>query len=290
MMKIIVAFLFYLCLANILVAQNFHFPDSNAIWSVYNEKYFIVGDSLFDAKIYKKILFTTDSIVGNGIIFALFREDTISNQVFAIPSGEFSENLLYDFSLSLNDITTVYPISFSYYYGPVTISIDQIDSILINGQYRKRYFVKGVDQNSNLPEYWIEGIGSTFGILNSGITGVKITDIYYPTLLCFEQEGNLLYQNPDFIDCYEPYPIGIAENESPIIQVFPNPTKNNVKIKSNELIIEYKVFSSHGQLIENNYVKSKEFSMDISDYQQGMYFLYLKQNNGKVVKKITVVR
>jgi hypothetical protein len=286
-MKIFVPFLISLYIPTILFGQYFHFPDSNATWSVYNEKYYLNGDSIFDARIYKKFYFTNDSLLSGGTFYALFREDTVSKQVFVIPSGSDSEKLIYDFSLSINDITTVHPVSFPYYSGPINISISQIDSILIDGNYRKRFFIEGVDQDSNLPEYWIEGIGSTFGIFNSGLTGITISDIYYPTLLCFEQEGNLLFQNADFIDCYEPYPIGINENELfDHINVFPNPTHSKISIRSDELIINCKVFSSYGKFMEMRNINSSEHSLDMSDYQSGMYFLLFETLNGISVKKV----
>jgi hypothetical protein len=281
-----ISFLFYLCLANLLIAQGFHFPDSDAIWSVYNEKYYIEGDSMVNSKTYKKIYFSSDSNLNNGILFALFREDTTSRQVFAIRADSTSEYLLYDFSLNVNDTASVYPTSFPYYSGPISISIDQIDSIMINGQYRKRFFIRGVQHNSNIPEYWIEGIGSTFGILNSGITGVTIFDIAYPTLLCFEQDGSLLYQNPAFTDCFEPYPIGISENKLQALQIFPNPAKNALTVRSEEAVIEYKIFSSLGQIVGGDDVNSMSFSFNVSNYQQGMYFLHLKTKDGVVIKKI----
>ena len=286
-MKLIVTIILSLCITDMLFGQYIHFPDSNTIWSVYNEKYYIDGDSLYNSHNYKKFCYTNDSLLSGGIFFALFREDTTTHQAFAISAGSDTEYLLYDFSLNINEITTVHPISFPFYSGPINISINQIDSVLIDGNYRKRFFIKGVDQDSNLPEYWIEGIGSTFGIFNSGLTGIVIFDIYYPTLLCFEQEGNILFQNANFIDCYEPYPIGINEYDlSDHIKVFPNPTSGKVSIRSEELIINCKIFSSYGQCIDNKNIKSQEYSLDMSDYQSGMYLFHFETTNGILLKKV----
>ncbi|MBK8846793.1 MAG: hypothetical protein IPO27_09730 [Bacteroidetes bacterium] len=109
-------FLLTIVLASMSVhGQNLNFPDSTAIWSVYDEKYFVDGDSTYNSVNYKKYLFTNDSIVTTGTFFALLREDTVQKKVFSIASGSTQEQLLYDFSLSVNDTITVYPISFIYY-------------------------------------------------------------------------------------------------------------------------------------------------------------------------------
>lgn len=267
--------------------QNLNFPDSNAIWSVYNEKYFVDGDSTYNTIDYKKYYFTNDSIVTTGSFFALLREDTILKKVFSIASGNTQEHLLYDFSLSINDTISVYPLSFFCYSGPVLIKVDLIDSILIGSNYHKRLKISGVNQNTGYDEYWIEGIGSTMGIFNCGITGVLYFDICYPTLLCFEKEGITLYSNPNFTNCYQNYPTGI---EDILLQhttlLFPNPATNLVFIKSDNEIKSYKIESFVGQIIKQEKTNAKSFSIDISNYLDGVYLVTLTTDNGITVKKL----
>lgn len=270
-----------------VIAQNFNFPDSNAIWSVYDQKYFVDGDSIVNAYEYKKYYFSNDSIVTTGSFFALLREDTLTRKVYAISSGSTQENLLYDFSLEVNDTAIVYPLSFPIHSGPVSILVESIDSILIAGNYHSRMKIIGVDFPYGMEEYWIEGIGSTMGIFNSGITGFFVSDITFPTLLCFEKDGVILYSNPDFTDCYEIYPVGIAEMDLvDRSNIYPNPTNTTCIVESEKEILYYQLLSATGKNIRNGQVGSKSFTLDISDLPPGMYLILLKTDKGLLVKKI----
>lgn len=281
-----------LCLTIILTAksvfgQNINFPDSNAIWSVYNEKYFVNGDSTYNSFNYKKYYFTNDSIVTTGRFFALLREDTIKKKVFSVALGNSQEHLLYDFSLAINDTITVYPLSFSFYTGPILIKVDFIDSILLDDNYHKRLKISGVNQNTGYDEYWIEGVGSTLGVFNSGITGIVVFDIYYPTLLCFEKDGVTLYSNPDFTTCYENYPTGMDDYSLwHKTKLFPNPSTNKIFIESDDKIKSYKIATPTGKTIKQEDIHTNSFSIDIANYLDGVYFVILRTDNGITTKKL----
>jgi hypothetical protein len=268
-------------------AQNINFPDSNAIWSVYNEKYFVDGDSTFNAIDYKKYYLSNDSIITSSRFFALLREDILTKKIFAISSGNTQEHLLYDFSLSINDTVSVFPLSFPFTTGPILVKVESVDSVLIGDSFNRRLKIIGENWNSGFEEYWIEGIGSTMGIFNSGITGVVITDIWYPTLLCFEKDGILLFHNPYFTDCFENNPSGITEADlATRTNVFPNPTNSSLLIKSNKEIVFVSLITAKGEIVINKHVGEKSFTIDISDFPAGLYTLILYTDEGILVKKI----
>ncbi|MFT4757571.1 MAG: hypothetical protein ACI91R_002226, partial [Vicingaceae bacterium] len=181
-----------LFIAHCSIAQNWSFPDSNAIWSVYEEKFFIEGDSTAGNFDYKKIMRLEDSLATNPEFFALFRYDSITKKAYSIKSNSLEEKLLYDFDVSVNDTITVFPIGFAYVSDSIRIKVVNIDLVQIDGDQRKRIHLSGVDQNTGGGEFWIEGIGSSFGVFNPGLVGVTIFDVYYPLLLCFEVDGNLI--------------------------------------------------------------------------------------------------
>lgn len=267
--------------------QHANFPGSHAVWSVYNEKYFVDGDSAVNAKEYKKYYFSNDSILTTGSFYAFLREDTLTGKVFVISSGNTIEHLLYDFSLAINDTATVFPLSFPPWSGPVLIKVEKIDSIQVSGKYCKRLKIKGVNQNTGMDEYWIEGIGSTFGIFNSGITGIIVPDIYYPTLLCFEKDGVTLYHNPYFTDCYEKSPVGIEEADfASHIAVYPNPATSFIEIKSDQEVLFYQLFSANGKMLMDGNTGKKLFTIDLTGLQKGIYILNVRTDKRIVVKKI----
>lgn len=201
------------------------FPTENAEWNVmysyapeyfsqakstYLLKYSLRGDSTVDGKVYKKLVQdvgTPDlpSFVGVGLL----REENkriyyvggsyinpayASNrkQIKRIKDCDFSENvqtdgemLLYDFNLKVGDHVML---------GYYDCFIGSIDSVLIGDSYRKRY-------NSG-NDVIVEGIGS----IQKGLLGSLIQ---VPTcgggmsweFVCFSQNGESVYKNPDYVDC-----------------------------------------------------------------------------------------
>jgi len=195
--------------------------------------------------------------------------------------------LLYDFLLEVNDTAIVYPLSFPISAGPIPIMVESIDSILLSGNYHTRFKIVGVDFPNGIEEYWIEGIGSTMDIFNSGITGICVTDITFPTLLCFEKEGAIVYHNPDFSDCYEHYPVGIEETHLVFrTKNYPNPTNSSLKIESEKEIIYFQLLSCTGMILLEGKVGMTSFTIDISDLPPGIYLIALNTASGTIVKKI----
>lgn len=286
MKKLLLSLSILLALSSV-VAQNSNFPDSNAIWSVYDQKYFVDGDSTLNAVEYKKCYVSGDSIVTTGNFFALLREDILTKKVFAISSGNAQEHLLYDFSLSIDDTVSVFPLSFPFVWEPILVKVESVDSILIGDTFNRRLKIIGENSNSGYEEYWIEGIGSTMGIFNSGIVGIIVTDIFYPTLLCFEKEGITLFHNPNFNDCYENYPVGLEETDlASQTKAYPNPTNSTLLIESNVEILYFSILSVNGKMMMSGQMGKKSFHIDISSFPVGFYTLLLETRKGVLVKKI----
>ena len=68
-----------------------------------------------------------------------YRNDLTNKVVFYIPKDSLNEVLLYDFNLNLNDtLPETYVYNQAIY---TTITVDLIDSILVNNTYLKRYYL-----------------------------------------------------------------------------------------------------------------------------------------------------
>lgn len=262
------------------------FPDSSAVWSVMDKKYFIKGDSIVNTIKYQKYFVSSDSIydINSGTFFALLREDT-TRKTYYIPKDSISEFLLYDFSLNTGDETTVYP-SFELFSGAINVKATQVDSILLGTAYRKRIKIIGVDQNTNYDEYWIEGIGSTMGLFNSGLTGFVIFDITYPSLLCFENNGASVYDNPDFNSCYEIGGTSINDIQDEIqLSIYPNPFNHSIKLEGKGRYSFYVSDISGKALSTGNFVTTT--TIDFYSYTKGVYLINITSESGhRSVRKI----
>jgi hypothetical protein len=260
-------------------AQSIHFPDSNAIWSVYMTKYFVNGDSVVNEKVYKKYYSTEDSTFITSNFFALLREDTISKEVFVIPSRTYEEKLLYDFSIILGDSVTVFPdrdYTAEYDLVPVIARVIHIDSVIIDGNLRKRYEIS--NNRLVLSEQWIEGIGSTYGIFNSGVANTDI--LYIPRLLCFEQDGEIIYSDTIVFGCSEGYPNGINEKKrNDFVNIYPNPVGKLLFFDAVSEISEILIFASSGIALDKFEPNNNEYQISVTDYPSGIYYLKITGRN-----------
>ncbi len=226
-------------------------PGSPSIFHT-EELYFIEGenDTIINSETYYAIL-------ANG--YGYVREDTIEKKVwFLNPSTEV---LLYDFSLSIGDTTEL-----------LGLVVDTITEEVINQTTRKKYWLSN-------GEIWIEGIGSTSGILRRNMMGWSGANF---SLLCAYQDEELVYQNPDYNTCY--IQTSVKEVEDEAISIYPNPAKEQLFIEGNlNLIKEVRIYDIAGHEVKILPLKAR--AIDISGLEQGIYFVKAGRFVRKLVKQ-----
>lgn len=73
------------------------------------------------------------------------------------------------------------------------------------------------------------------------------------------------------------------------LELFPNPAKSSLNIKSSQSISDYKIVDSKGRVIQfQNRIHKSELSIDIRELSNGIYFVNLQTEFGLVVKKIII--
>ncbi|MBQ1668078.1 MAG: exo-alpha-sialidase, partial [Prevotella sp.] len=105
-----------------------------------------------------------------------------------------NEVLLYDFNLTVGDTVSVG-------WSDYRLIVLEESQVQVNGTMRRQlglamYFDDGTI--GEVEEYWIEGVGSTYGFLNSGYEGWVGAFVH---LLCYHENGNLVWDNEEFDDC-----------------------------------------------------------------------------------------
>jgi hypothetical protein len=150
---------------------------------------------------YLDVLECQDSLMQSWNHRGFIREDTLTKQVFFGWSAD--EGLIYDFSLETGDTVQVENLYLNHDVEPLVC--DSIDQVNINGEMKKRFYLfntSSSERNSYYPdEIWIEGVGSNFGILQSGfgaLGGAGGT----VSMLCCNQNGNTIYMDSMFNKCY----------------------------------------------------------------------------------------
>lgn len=217
--------------------------------------------------------------------YGCYRNDVANKKVFYIEKDSTNEVLLYDFNLSLDDTL---PESYVYHPSENTIiSVDQIDSILVNNTYLKRYHL---DNAGFGEEYLIEGIGSTLGLL-SQITPFFEQDY---SLLCFINEAEeLYYEDEDWGNCDLITGIDDTRSTTKMIVLYPNPASAQITIEFPQTYTtkntSLTIFNINGQALLSRQITESQTVVDVSGLSQGVYFVRVSNDRtvqvGKFVKQ-----
>ncbi len=85
--------------------------------------------------------------------------------------------------------------------------------------------------------------------------------------------------------------VNIAEpfNENNI-SIYPNPTKDFLKITANQPIKEILLFNSFGQNVYSKQIDSFEESLNTSTFASGIYYMNIKTSSGSTVRKVSILK
>ena len=230
------------------------------------------GDTLINEVRYTKVM---ETLNGEGTPYqvALLREE--DGKVWETYNGN-SEILLYDFTANVGDSLVC---GYGDYFVLDSISIEQI-----GGVDRKKFWF-GLEYDFTGEPYametWIEGIGSDLGLLYCG--SYYFCGGYYRAL-CFHQDGELIWQNPEYDACVI---TSVEEINDKVISVYPNPAMEIVTINGIEAA-EVQVYNALGQLVKT--VRDAN-EISVSELPQGVYLVRIADEEGKVFSaKMTVGR
>ena len=271
------------------------FPTENAQWnefyaSSYNDspidttllKYSLQGDTIINSIQYKKVCRNTGTDAqpiykGVGGLREVNKKIYYNGFGYDESHGGFEniENLLYDFNKKVGDTVTVnqwrkYPII-------------KIDSVKIGNEYRKRY-----------NDCIIEGIGDVV----NGLLGIMVL---VPTcsmchlewhFVCFSQNGECVYKNPDFVDCNSVLKTALSDVKAniPLVKISPNPVKDILVIESiitDSPYTSVEVMDIMGKSVKTTLItNSAKSKLDLSDCMTGIYYVLVKYKDKTEAHKI----
>jgi len=194
-------------ICNISIANNWNLLKSGKRWNIiqitYNPNmvnhdsitYFVKfeGDTTINSHNYLCVYQATNHEFGNKILNGFVREDSEIGMYFRSLQG--NEGLLYKYNMHAGDSVTI--ANLSAWGDSIRYFVADIDSIQIDDKYMRKYTMIQ-DDYEHMPETWIEGVGSSLGILNSGMVSAGGTT----SLLCCFDNNVLIYKNPNYQDCY----------------------------------------------------------------------------------------
>lgn len=289
------------------------FPDSNANWVIsecfsgggapgafycFNYRYFSLGDTSMNGFTYKIINESynldpgdtmSSSVVGyyriDGQKVFYLQDSSYSNIITGMYNSAFfhtgQEILLYDFGMQIGDTFSLSDSTYLGSYGPVTIILNQIDTIIMSGEPVRRFsFTSSYLSCYSFPYYyWYEGIGSSFG--------------FFPNFYCFENgitfdcfhENNVdyvFYLQPGD-DCMN---ITLGEDrhvKSDVATLFPNPSEGLFSIFSDFSDGNAIITDLMGKFIISIALSKGNNVVNIQNISSGIYLLKTKAGVEKIL-------
>jgi len=272
------------------------FPTDFANWNQYywwngaptgqwgvNYQYIMDGDTVLGGKSYNKLYYKVTDTPTASVFIGGLREDSL-RQIYFFPDSAFqetgspstltdytTEHLLYTFNnLHAGDTLPIHQ-------GVALIKVVAIDSVLIGSTYRKRYEI----QNSNLlflPEYWIEGIGSTKDLLSPFLYEFE----WKLFTLCFSDTATYYINSPTGADSCHWDMTGLNDTfHSLSFKVFPSPCHDYICIET-DLYSQNPVITirnMRGQIVITTVNNQKTEIIDVSSLPAGEYYIEIRNNN-----------
>jgi len=257
--------------------------DDNNSWatllySFYPEPHCVItdyvyfdGDSIVGGYLYKKVFMCRDELHEHIVYMGLMREE---NQKTYLKWNDSPEYLIYDFSLEEGMSFEYTPTGY-----PVTMYVKSVDFIEINGAMKKRIRITKDPNLGNIWDTWIEGIGSLDGIISFIYGNGDLRRL----LLCYFQNNELIYKNPEYPKCYYEEGEDITSVQTIVnndCYVFPNPVDDVLTVSSpNNTLLKIEIFNMFGQKV---YSQAYKNTIDISFLPTGLYFLKVYDTNEQV--------
>ncbi len=268
-------------------SQTIDFPINNAVWKEVQttiagpitQYLALCGDTVINDISYSRLVMlqvdsqlqVTDSYYQGGL-----RQE--NDLVYFIYDGAPNELLLFDFSLEAGD-----EISLLIFGTVTTRKVDSTNVRLLAGQMRKVIYFEKNPNCYEPPEFWIESIGSSYGLLTRGLDPCSVSDAG-GQLLCYEHEDE--YLNLTLIECFLPElnncnltnaTDDVLKKQLEII-ISPNPSYGHIliDIKNKEIGRNWSVsfLNAVGEMaaVEINRDGNK-FESNIAHLPSGIYFI-----------------
>ena len=273
------------------------FPESNASWNISYEQnmcpfggnsteYYSItysGDTNINGQQYHKlnIPYVIAEFTGGctqhhfpGYAGAI-RQDIPNKKVFIVPPASTVEQLLYDFTMEVGDTLKGYLNREWMSQGDVVLDID---SVLVGDTYRKRWNI-----NPCYGIYLIEGVGSTYGLLEA--SPGCVTDFPGIMIDCFKEDGQTLY----------PETVGECELITSIpeqnfifdkVHVFPNPAPGTFTVEFDRPldIKEIQLTNMMGVIVYQKNIQMQS-RIEISGMHDGIYLLNIISTTNQILSQ-----
>lgn len=274
-------------------------PTTDAEWTVLHEQissyeprflhnyhYVPQGDTLINGETFVK-LYRSDGRVydaeASAYVGAYRNED---HKVLYVAKDSLNEAVLYDFEVQPGWILSIADRDTTYFF-----QLESIDTIVLSDNLpRRRYnfhFKSRFDDGHGYHHSWIEGMGSTIGFFPDPeifyMHLLPVDPIFSQTLLCFKENGALLYTDSAFYkgECFRENMVNSAGARvmAQEIKVFPNPSGGifHISLPERAECTQIRVLDLRGRVVlTQNCANNVNPALDLSNLPNGLYILEVK--------------
>lgn len=257
-----------------------HNPDH-----IFNNLYkdFIDGDTIINSIRYYKVYGSGYSYEGLFPVGEIYYYDHALHGFLREENNRWytlfldQDALLFDFNLGVND--TVYSAYTFLIDGPIIITA--IDSILIDGDYKKRFHL--TPQLG--AEFIIEGIGATTGLFEN-----MIFFEWYSELVCYARNGISLW-GASTEEC--DLTVHVTENQinnDPCV-ISPNPGNNFImlSIPSGFGKVKFTLIDLLGGIVyQDSFMSPSSNKIQVNDYHSGIYLAIIESKGLRQTTKLII--
>ncbi len=279
-----------------------NFVDSKATWNVARtfpnatpehpsfvetttKVFGFVGDTTIEGNTWLKLCSTPDSNFTSDFTYlGSLREE--GGYVYFIDTLSIMDTL-YNFDLQVGD-----SVFYNFPWDSDYIKVEAIDSIEIEGEYRKRFFM---EEPSYLPMYmrevWIEGIGSVHGPLYPKYPQNFLLEMPDSlNLTCYKVDNAIVWNSPFYDDCYINHVLSSNEIEKGKLKLYPNPVTDRLKIempRNKSVDCKVSIFDLVGKRqITHFFNRNESIEIDVSPLNKGFYLIEIVFENQKYRQRL----
>lgn len=82
--------------------------------------------------------------------------------------------------------------------------------------------------------------------------------------------------------------VSLSDQEQSNLTLFPNPAKENIRITGSFTDAQLQLFTASGRQVYQSAEETNQARIDVSRFEDGLYFLKIKSQKGIIVKKVTI--
>lgn len=261
-------------------------PQNGGCLATYYFHYYTSGDTVINSFVYKKIFKSFVALTSSGpaspcdpippvqfsgYIGAL-RDDAAARKSFFVFPGFSNDSLLFDYNLNSNDTVKGFIVT------NCTTVVSSVDSVFINGQFRKRW---NCNACGNPNEYIIEGIGSSYGLIERFANSPASQ--MFGRIICVNDSTNTLFVSGynSLFGCSLIFNGEIEINFKNNITLAPNPFSVQSTLHSLQPFknASFTVYNSLGQPVRHiENLNGHSLTLQRNHLPGGLYFFCIRQN------------